>query len=62
VAFRYGLGMTSKLRVLLAVMAGLLVFSAIPAPAQQHRATLLGDPAHRFANPLKTSEDLRALP
>ena len=48
-AFRHGLGMTSKLRVLLAVMAGLLVFSAIPAQAQQHRATFLGDPAHRFA-------------
>jgi len=29
--------------------------------AQQHRATRLGDPAHRFADPLKTVGQLRAL-
>lgn len=52
--------MMSKLRISLAVLAGLLVFSAMPALAQQHRATFLGNPAHRFANPLKTPEDLRA--
>lgn len=48
-AFWNVIRMTSKLRVLLAVMGGLLVFSAMPAQAQQHRATFLGDPAHRFA-------------
>ena len=52
--------MMSKLRVLLTVLSGLFVFSAMPAQAQQHRATFLGNPAHRFANPLKTPEDLRA--
>lgn len=31
------------------------------ADAQQHRATRLGDPAHRFARPLQKPEDLRAL-
>ena len=29
--------------------------------AQQHRATRLGDPAHRFAKPLQTKDDLRRL-
>ncbi len=32
-----------------------------PAHAQQHRATRLGNPSTRFAPPLKTPEDLRAL-
>jgi len=32
-----------------------------PMLAQQHRATRLGDPAHRFAKPLQTPEDLRRL-
>lgn len=35
-------------------------FSALPGHAQQHRATHLGNPATRFAPPLKTPEDLRA--
>ena len=30
------------------------------APAQQHRATRLGNPATRFAPPLYTPEDLRS--
>lgn len=34
---------------------------ATPAQAQQHRATRLGDLAHRFAPPLTKPEDLRAL-
>lgn len=37
------------------------VGTATPAWAQQHRATRLGNPAHRFARPLQKPEDLRAL-
>lgn len=37
------------------------LWSASPAVAQQHRATRLGNPAHRFAKPLQKPEDLRAL-
>jgi len=37
----------------------LLFLAATPAQAQQHRATRLGNPATRFANPLRTPEDLR---
>ncbi len=33
----------------------------LPAHAQQHRATRLGDPETRFAPPLRTPEDLRRL-
>lgn len=36
------------------------VLLAAPAPAEQHRATRLGNPATRFAPPLATPEDLRA--
>lgn len=35
--------------------------TASPLSAQQHRATRLGDPAHRFAKPLQTPDDLRRL-
>jgi uncharacterized repeat protein (TIGR01451 family) len=38
-----------------------LAATAYPLVAQQHRATRLGDPAHRFAKPLQTPEDLRRL-
>lgn len=38
-----------------------IVLLALTAPAQQHRATRLGNPATRFANPLQTPDDLRAL-
>ncbi|MCG6927308.1 MAG: hypothetical protein LJF30_18620, partial [Acidobacteria bacterium] len=34
---------------------------AAPAHAQQHRATRLGNPATRFAKPLKQGDDLRVL-
>jgi hypothetical protein len=34
---------------------------AVSAEAQQHRATRLGNPATRFATPLKKSDDLRVL-
>ena len=44
----------------LAVLAAGLAFSPL-SHAQQHRATRLGDPAHRFAPPLKQPEDLRRL-
>ena len=37
-------------------------FTLLAKPAQaEHRATFLGHPAHRFAPPLKRSEDLRQL-
>lgn len=34
---------------------------AVGVWGQQHRATRLGDPAHRFAKPLQTPDDLRRL-
>ncbi|HEY5913872.1 MAG TPA: hypothetical protein VJA21_25060 [Verrucomicrobiae bacterium] len=43
-----------------ALVLGLAVAAAVPAAAQQHRATRLGNPATRFAPPLATPEDLRA--
>jgi uncharacterized repeat protein (TIGR01451 family) len=39
---------------------GLAMSIVIPAAAQQHRATRLGNPATRFAPPLASPEDLRA--
>ncbi len=45
--------------VLVIACLGLLVSPAVVA--QQHRATRLGDPAHRFAPPLRQPEDLRRL-
>ena len=38
-----------------------LVTAFDSAHAQRHRATRLGDPAHRFADPLTTVGQLRAL-
>lgn len=38
-----------------------LGFLAVSAEAQQHRATRLGNPATRFAKPLKKADDLRVL-
>ena len=38
-----------------------LGFLAVTADAQQHRATRLGNPATRFAKPLKKADDLRVL-
>ena len=34
---------------------------AVSAEAQQHKATRLGNPATRFAKPLKKPDDLRVL-
>ena len=45
----------------LAVAAALAAGAAVPAAAQQHRATSLGNPATRFAKPLKKADDLRVL-
>lgn len=49
-----------KLRMLIPAILGIgLMLSAFRLEAQQHRATHLGNPATRFAPPLKTTEDLR---
>jgi hypothetical protein len=46
-----------------AILASALAlgFLGISAEAQQHRATRLGNPATRFAKPLKKADDLRVL-
>lgn len=46
---------------ILALVVLLISQALMPAHAQQHRATRLGNPAHRFAKPLQKPEDLRAL-
>ena len=43
------------------LVAALAVLCGVSAPAESHRATRLGNPATRFAPPLATPEDLRAL-
>ncbi|MBN2505995.1 MAG: DUF11 domain-containing protein [Verrucomicrobia bacterium] len=43
----------------LGAVLGLVLVSDAPLSAQQHRATRLGNPATRFAPPLRTAEDLR---
>ena len=49
-------------RTLVATLAlGLGLVGFAPAHAQQHRATRLGNPATRFAPPLKKADDLRVL-
>jgi hypothetical protein len=50
--------MRSLSAALIAAALALLV-SAAPAHSEPHRATHLGNPATRFAPPLKTPEDLR---
>lgn len=49
------------LSLLGALVLGTLALAPVNTLAQQHRATRLGDPSGRFADPLKTPEDLRAL-
>jgi uncharacterized repeat protein (TIGR01451 family) len=51
--------MKRSLRLLLPAIGLTLVFCA-GVQAEQHRATRLGNPATRFAPPLKTPEDLRS--
>lgn len=54
--------MKSRLFPVLSAVFALAIFLMVTsAPAQQHRATRLGDPEHRFAPPLTTPEGLRAL-
>ena len=52
--------MRTKFTAILAPALALGVL-AVTAEAQQHRATRLGNPATRFAKPLKKSDDLRVL-
>jgi hypothetical protein len=52
-SFKKLIGLTTGLVMALVVAA--------PAQAQQHRATRLGNPATRFAKPLKKADDLRVL-
>lgn len=49
---------TARLAPLLIVLG--LLAGVVPALAEYHRATRLGNPATRFAPPLQTPEDLRA--
>jgi uncharacterized repeat protein (TIGR01451 family) len=55
--------MNTIVRRSLACTVAVLVLCALldTAHAQRHRATRLGDPAHRFADPLTTVGQLRAL-
>jgi uncharacterized repeat protein (TIGR01451 family) len=52
-----------KIRILqiLGLASAFALASSIPAQAEQHRATHLGNPATRFAPPLTSPDDLRAL-
>jgi hypothetical protein len=52
--------MRKKFTAILAPALALAVL-AVTAEAQQHRATRLGNPATRFAKPLKKADDLRVL-
>lgn len=53
--------MNAKSLYLLILTTFLGLLPLVPAEAQQHRATRLGNPAHRFAKPLQKPENLRAL-
>ncbi len=48
-----------RLWILLCALFFILFLGSGPALAQQHRATHLGNPATRFAEPLETPDDLR---
>lgn len=52
-----------KIRIfqILGLASALAFSSGLPAQAEQHRATHLGNPATRFAPPLATPDDLRSL-
>jgi hypothetical protein len=52
--------MSRKLTAILAPALA-LGFLAVTAEAQQHRATRLGNPATRFAKPMKKPDDLRVM-
>ena len=53
--------MRSKVTTSLTLAAALALAATAPALAQQHKATSLGNPATRFAKPLKKGDDLRVL-
>ena len=53
--------MRSKVTTSLTLAAALALAATAPAVAQQHKATSLGNPATRFAKPLKKGDDLRVL-
>lgn len=53
--------MKTPLLTLTALLGLLLTLTPGTAPAQQHRATLLGNPATRFALPLQKPDDLRLM-
>jgi hypothetical protein len=53
--------MRAKISTSLTLAAVLALVATAPAAAQQHRATSLGNPATRFAKPLKKGDDLRVL-
>ena len=53
--------MRSKVTTSLTLAAALALAATAPAVAQQHKATRLGNPATRFAKPLKKADDLRVL-
>lgn len=53
-------GMKWSARFLLFLALATLLATALPARAEYHRATRLGNPATRFAPPLRTPDDLRA--
>ena len=53
--------MTGRVSWLFICALALGFWTATPAAGQQHRATRLGNPATRFAEPLQSPEDLRRL-
>jgi hypothetical protein len=53
--------MNRRLVVLLGALFVLGFLAITPVQSQQHRATRLGNPATRFADPLQTREDLRRM-
>ncbi len=53
--------MIRRLAVLVVLVLALGFLAVTPVEGQQHRATRLGNPATRFADPLQTPEDLRRL-
>ena len=52
-----------KRRIHLVIFSAILLLTAFPAAAQteHHRATRLGNPATRFAKPMKKPDDLRVM-
>jgi uncharacterized repeat protein (TIGR01451 family) len=48
------------MRLFYGAVAILILFMHLPTRAESHRATRLGNPATRFAEPLVTAEDMRA--